>query len=85
MIKFRVFAKIMFKKFKCWYCGSLVVHEGEAHPDIGLFILPSVERKYHWTAKIARQAVSFLIRHWQWFIPTALTALGTYFAFLALK
>ncbi len=64
--------------FKKWWDGESVVYENEPGSPV-VFI--SVSTKRHWTSRIAHVAATFVKRHWQWVIATAIGLVGIVLAF----
>lgn len=75
----------MIKHIKNWYNGEVKIHEFDNNSDGSLYIMPMIYTEYHWTAKIARNIVSFYLKHWQWVWTTTLGFFTLYAAILALK
>ncbi|HHQ4757400.1 hypothetical protein [Aeromonas hydrophila] len=75
----------MIKHIKDWYNGEVKIDEFDNDSDGSLYIMPMIYTKYHWTAKIARNIVSFYLKHWQWVWTTTLGFFTLYAAILALK
>lgn len=66
----------LIKIVKNWYSGTLKIHEFENNPDSMLVFLPSQRTEYHWSAKIARTVVGFLLKEWKWLAGLALAIAG---------
>ncbi len=73
----------IFQKVQRWYNGE-DIRDFPDYPDTigGLGVIHSYHKKFHWTAKTVRSLVAFYMRNWKWIIPTILTALTTYIAFI---
>ncbi len=65
-------------RIRNWYNGeSTPYYSNGQEPIGGIGVLPDYHIvKFHWTAKVVRGLVAFYKRHWQWLIPTLLSALA---------
>lgn len=69
----------MIQHVKEWYNGEVKIYEFDNDSDDGsLYVMPMIYTEYHWTAKAARNVVTFYIQHWQWIWSTLIAFLALY-------
>jgi hypothetical protein len=61
-------------KIKSWYEGEFVPYKNDA--ESALFFATGGKYKRHWTANLARWAVSFYMREWKWTLGAVAAVIG---------
>ena len=71
--------------FRRWWVGTTEIQYFDNDPDSYVQIFPLVRTRHHWTARLARAVVRFLLNHWQFAIGTVIGLIGIWVSWLSLK